>query len=115
MTVPVAAYEALDRERRALMMECETYRDCIGDAGGLEALRALCVEQVPVHPQSPPTLAAWKAFCEAGGLDGGPLRLPWVEVESRQPLGSSARRRVAYPDSDVEAPPGASRRFGVAA
>jgi hypothetical protein len=105
-----ADFESVDSERRALLMEVETYRDCIADAGGLEALRALCVEQVPVSPKASPRLAAWKAFVEAGGLDGGPVRLPWLEVES------SLRHAGWLPAvGQREAPSGASRRSAAVA
>lgn len=106
-TVPRADFESVDRERRALNLEADTYRQCIEDAGGLPALRALVGDAVPVSPEQPAALAGWIAFCEAGCPVATPL--PWAEPVpaglSREGTGPALR----------EAPSGASRRSGVAA
>lgn len=103
--VPRADFEAVDRERRALNLEADTYRQCIDAAGGLEALRCLVAEQRPVHPDAPAELAAWIAFCEAGCPPAAAL--PWFQKD----------RGDAAPTNRQEAPTGAScaSRVGVAA
>ena len=113
-TVPREDFERVDRERRALNMEADTYRQCIEDAGGLEALCDLVREHRPVHASSPPELAAWVAWCEAGCPPG--RALPWANEaagsERLTPQRVQKRTRTSIVPS---APTGAEAVFGDAA
>ena len=71
--------EQANFELRAARLRLGTLEACIADAGGLEQLCSLVREHRPVHPACPPELAAWVAWCQAGGADDPSRVLPWLE------------------------------------